>query len=282
MGYYEIKLHSCAETKEVLIAILTSYGALGFIDNEDTLITYFRDFKGADFIKNLISEIRQTISPHTDKDIVYTYLSERDWNETWKKRFQPIDIGENLTIIPPWQEKVKGRVNVIIDPAMAFGTGHHETTQRCIYLIETYKDKTNKEGFMDLGTGSGILAITASILGFKTVYAIDNDILAIEATTRNIESNNLTNIKVLHGDISEAKGIYDLVVGNLVLNVIRDNTKVISRIVKDNSFLIISGLIDGQGDEVISLMQNEGFETSDIYQDGRWSTIVFQKKPLGG
>ncbi|MCX8026777.1 MAG: 50S ribosomal protein L11 methyltransferase [Thermodesulfovibrionales bacterium] len=275
MGYYEIKIVCHTETKEILIALLNSFGANGFIDNEDTLITYFRDIKGADFIRDVLSQITQITQ--LKEQPTYTYLSERDWNETWKKRFEPITIGQNLAIIPPWQEKVEGKTNIIIDPAMAFGTGHHETTQRCLYLIEKYIDKTNKKGFMDLGTGSGILAITARILGFQDVVAIDNDILAIEATTKNLEANNLTDVTVIHADISHAKGLYDMVTANLILNVIRENTKNILNIVRRAGFLIISGLIDGQGDEIIDIMQKQKMQLLDIYQDGRWSTMIFKK-----
>ena len=116
----------------------------------------------------------------------YSLLPEKDWNENWKKNFIPIDIGNNLTIIPSWLKKDTSRIPVIIDPGMVFGTGYHETSQTCLVLIEEIAQEIRKDSCLDIGTGSGILAIGAAKLGFRHVTAVDIDPMAIDAAVRNV------------------------------------------------------------------------------------------------
>jgi ribosomal protein L11 methyltransferase len=114
--------------------------------------------------------------------IHHAVIPDEDWNRTWKAGFRPIDVGERFTILPPWEKKKNGRINLVIDPGMAFGTGHHETTRSCLVLMEKLSRPAAPEArFLDLGAGTGLLAIAASRLGYRHVAAVDTDPLAIEA-----------------------------------------------------------------------------------------------------
>ena len=163
--------------------------------------------------------LRDSGLPH-DFLFSYIYISERDWNESWKKKFQPIDVGQNLSIIPPWQEPKNGRINLIIDPGMAFGTGHHDTTRTCLEHIERVSGEGMKDRFLDVGTGTGILAIGASKLGFGEVVGVDIDPLAIDAAQRNTALNGLNNVTIQRGTISVATGVYNLIAANLLSNIL--------------------------------------------------------------
>src|SRR6266498_1985067 len=172
MSYYEFTIKISDTFREPLIQRLTDNGSLGLIENNDALVVYFPSSLDIDTIKNdltLLQTLLEKAGHGHELAYEYALIPEKDWNETWKKGFRPIDVGKRFTILPPWEKKSKDRINLVIDPAMAFGTGHHETTRSCIILMEKYAPETIKNGFLDLGTGTGILAIAARKLGYGHV-----------------------------------------------------------------------------------------------------------------
>ena len=282
MGYYEIKICCDNSQREPLIALLSEEGTLGIIDNEETFFCYFNDILSIDRILSKISNIITKVSSTFDSlnviNYSYSYISERDWNESWKKKFVPIDIeSTNFTIIAPWHQRNPDRLNLLIDPGMAFGTGHHETTRNCIRLINKFTPLVNKDSFLDLGTGTGILAICAGILGFKLITAIDNDPLAIDAARRNFRENNINNINLVFGDISLSTGKYDMIVANLLLNVLSERGILISSLLKEGGIALISGLIDGQEDVLLPTLLEGGLKLLEIVRDGNWVSLVMTK-----
>ncbi len=280
MGYYEFQIQCDSSLKEPLIALLSNSETLGILDKDNVLLCYYNDTKGIDSLLSFLQ--------HTEKALIsaagieglnfnYTYLSERDWNESWKKRFVPIDIGKHITILPPWETKKPDRINVIIDPGMAFGTGHHETTRKCLEIIMDYSNLTTRDSFADLGTGTGILAIFASLIGFRTVYALDNDPLAIDAAQRNARENQRTNIQFMLADVYEARGQFDMIVANLIFNVLYANSHRIAQLLRPSGIVILSGLIKGQEGELISILTDRGLKPIETFPNGTWVTVVMKK-----
>jgi ribosomal protein L11 methyltransferase len=277
MGYYEFIIKIPFESKEALIEHLYNAGCLGVVDNDNTIVTYFSDIIGIDKVINFIQSAKKVIKDsglNDDFSFEYVYIGERDWNESWKKRFKPIDIGKAITILPPWENKKTGRINLIIDPGMAFGTGHHETTKTCLMLIEKYsKEITKKDRFLDFGTGTAILAIAALKLGFKYALCVDIDPFAIDSAKRNAELNNLKNIKIKEGSISAVKGKFDFIAANLMSEILIQNAHEIAVRLNKSGIALLSGMIVGQEKDVISAIQREGLYVSEIFCDGRWITI---------
>ena len=194
MSWIEIKLNIPQEKMESISAYLFAQGCEGVNLTEKNVIVYFSQFRWSNEIKlALIDYIGGFVPSFSAKDIYVVRFADQDWNKKWKEYFKPLRITPRIVVIPPW-ETYKGKVGEIvitIDPKMAFGTGHHESTQLIIAGLE----KWLKEGMsvLDAGTGSGILAIIADKLGADSVMAFDNDPVALKNAFENAQLNGVSN-----------------------------------------------------------------------------------------
>ncbi len=281
MGYYEFKIKICNDSIDALIERLSELGCLGIIAVDNSLVVYFPDVVYVEKVKKELHTFKEILRDAGLSDTLfyeYEFISEKDWNESWKKNFQPIDTGERLTIIPPWVEIKPNRINLIIDPGMAFGTGHHETTQRCLILIERLsKEKAEKESFLDIGTGTGILAIAASKLGFKYVLGLDIDPLAIDAAKRNIELNGLKNIEIKCSTLEKIMKKFDFIVANLLADTLINLASDIASRLNIAGILILSGIIEGQENEIIKVYKSYKINFLERFVDNNWITLVAKK-----
>jgi len=277
MGYYEFTVTAPDESKDALLNKMSEMGCLGVSEIGKRLIAYFKDthdiIQLRDGLESFKSVLKQAgLDPGFSFD--YLYLSERDWNEPWKKRFIPMDVGEQLSILPPWETSDKSRIPLIIDPGMAFGTGHHETTKACLQLIEKFSKTSPKDRFLDVGTGTGILAIAASRLGFKAVVGVDIDPLAIDAAKRNAELNSLQNVEIQEGTITEVRGSFDMIAANLMSEVLISIAPEIAVRLNYSGIAVLSGMLNGQEDDVLHAMKRSGFSPIEVLVDGRWVSLV--------
>jgi len=280
MGYYEFTFAVADEAREALIGKAFAMGCLGCHEKGRSIVAYFTDMH--DIIK-LRDEVIAFRSSLRDGGLArgfsfdYNYLSERDWNEPWKKRFVPIHIGERLSVLPPWEKGEDGRIHIIIDPGMAFGTGHHETTKACLGLIEKYAGVTGKGKVLDVGTGTGILVIAASKLGYEEGIGVDIDPLAVDAAGRNLLLNSLRNVGILEGDISAVSGRFDLIVANLMSDVLIRIAPDIAVRLEDSGVVILSGMMVGQDTGVVEAIEKEGLNVIERHVDGRWVTLAVER-----
>lgn len=277
MGYYEFDIKVAGESLDALLNLMSGAGCLGAIEKNGGVIAYFSDTRGINEIKGSLA-LFKTILRDSGLDgslsFGYVFLSERDWNETWKKKFKPVEAGRSFYIIPPWEKGKEGRISLIIDPGMAFGTGHHETTRTCLALIERFSGSTAKNRFLDVGTGTGILAIAASKLGYKHVTAVDIDPLAVDAARRNAELNGTGNIEIIEGGISSAQGSYDFIAANLMSEILIKIAPEAPQRLDLSGAALLSGMLSGQEYGVIEAMEKEGLRFDEKFEDGRWVSVV--------
>lgn len=277
MAYYEITINIPEAFRDGLIQELTRNGCLGAIENEQGMIAYFPDsadmrqiFSGLDVVRALV----QTTFPGETLRFTQALIQEQDWNESWKKGFTPLDVGERFTVLPPWEKMRENRINLVIDPGMAFGTGHHETTRSCIVLMEKYDGKTAKDRFLDLGTGTGLLAIAASKLGFKQILAVDTDPLAVEAARMNIGLNQVHNVEIREGSIPGASGLFDVIAANIISGVLVLLAPHIAARLNTPGMSVLSGILSGQEGEVIAAMKTTGLKLIEVFRDDKWISLV--------
>ena len=264
MAYYELALTAPDESQDAIMNKLTEMGATGFLEKDGKILAYFEENADIEGICDALSGFMDVLkSSGLDPafSFEYSHLPEKDWNENWKKNFSPIDIGENLTIIPSWLKKDTSRIPVIIDPGMVFGTGYHETSQACLVIIEKISKGEQKESCLDIGTGSGILAIGAAKLGFRHVTAVDIDPMAIDAAKRNVEENSLLNVSVKEGDITSAEGAFDLIAANLLSGILIDIAPEIVSRLNPGGKAVLSGMLAGQEGDVIKALRKSRTHT---------------------
>jgi len=277
MEYIEITVTVAEESKEAVMYRMDEMGALGLVDQDGRIIAYFEQKTSPAEICHELTGFKDVLtSSGLDPSLSCSFqvLPDRDWNETWKKNFRPIDVGDSLTIIPSWLPVETERIPVIIDPGMVFGTGHHETTQTCLVLIERLAKHPVRKSFLDLGTGTGILAIGAARLGFEQVMAVDIDPLAVDAATRNVAANGLTNIDIREGTIASVSGTFDAIVANLLSAILVEMAPELSQRLNPDGTAILSGLLVGQEEGVVRAMSSVGLTCRERVIDGKWISLI--------
>ncbi|MBE6610624.1 MAG: 50S ribosomal protein L11 methyltransferase [Ruminococcaceae bacterium] len=196
----------------------------------------------------------------------------------WKKYYKPIHIGEKVVIVPMWEEyeAEADEVTVKMDPGMAFGTGTHETTALCAEMIEKYMPKGVRA--LDVGTGSGILAILESKLGAGAVEALDIDHNAVKVAKENCEANGVSNVVCKQSDlIAEAQGIYGFISANIVADIIIRMAGNVGDYMVPGGILVVSGIIEPQAEQVISVFKSSGFALKDKIDKNDWNAFAFVK-----
>jgi len=219
-------------------------------------------------------------------DPTFTLLAEADWAEAWKAHYGVIHVGRRTVIVPRWQEYIpaEGERVVTLDPGMAFGTGTHPTTRLCLAALE----EAIRPGMdvLDLGTGSGVLAIAAARQGAASVLALDIDDLAVAAARENVAANGVEHVvRVERGSLGVVlsyadaeRSRYDLALVNILARVICDLLgQGLAAVLKPGGVLIGSGIIDTQEQEVQAALQKAGIAVIARHVERDWVTLVGRK-----
>lgn len=279
--WYALDVEIEAEAREAVEYALMEAGALGTetSEAEGTLLrvnAYFTDTPDRELIRAELSDaLRLYELPSSSvREMNAREVADQDWLDEWKKGWQPVEVGERFIIAPPWSEipDERGRIVVRIEPGMAFGTGTHETTRLCLAALEKYFAGSS---FLDVGTGTGILAIAAvKLFHDARVEACDTDADAIEIARKNARLNGVEErITFRAGRIDDSTTSADCVCANLTADVILQLLPTL--IGATCGRLILSGILDSQTEAVNAGLQECGVTTpTEIMQDGEWITLV--------
>jgi len=211
--------------------------------------------------------------------VAWQLIHEEDWASSWKQHWQPLDVGDRFSIYPAWIEppSQSERKRIRLDPGFAFGTGVHPTTQLCLESLEMRIDETAPNQIVaDIGCGSGILSIAASMLGASKVFAVDTDPLAVSATLENSRLNQIYNIVVIQGSIEDVKAqgeLLDGIVCNILAEVIKPMIPDMTAITKPDGWLILSGILLEQSNEIVSILEKHGWTIAVLWQREGWCCI---------
>ena len=211
-------------------------------------------------------------------------VNDSDWNENWKKYFHATEIGKRLTIVPSWEEydNRENRVLLHIDPGAAFGTGTHATTSLCLELLQDYiKDGS---AMLDIGCGSGILAIASVLLGAESAVGVDIDAQSVKTARENAEINGVSDrTEFIVGDLAEkVSGRFPVVCANIVADVVIRLLDGAEKYIADGGVLIVSGIIDIRENDVLEAAKKHGYEISQKRYRDNWCAFALRRKTDAG
>ena len=262
---------------DILAAILCENGYESFVPDEIGLTAYI---KKELFNSDILTEVVSSFPMGNKITLSHKVIEGQDWNSEWEKNyFQPIIIGDRCVIHSSFHNDVPSvEYDIVIDPKMAFGTGHHATTSLIIrQLLEMdLKDKA----VMDMGTGTGILAILCAMRGAKNISAIEIDEFAYVNAVENVKLNGVSQIKVLHGDATllRAENKVDVFIANINRNIITNDINAYDDNLKPGGAMLLSGFYE---DDIPVIMEKDdrlglGYKSHSV--QNRWSCLILTKK----
>ena len=206
---------------------------------------------------------------------------DADWKDKWKENFKPSKVTNRIVVKPTWEDynAKAGELVLEIDPGSAFGTGTHETTSLCMKLLEKYTDGMENARVIDVGCGSGILSISAALLGCPYVLGTELDPQAVRIARENVDLNGVSSqVRVLEADLLEGINYKaDVIVANLMHDLVMKLSPDAMRHLDDGGIFISSGILTEKRDQVAEAVQNAGFEILEIPEDGEWCAIAARR-----
>lgn len=288
--WFEISVLVDEEAADAVSSHLFDIGAQGVIDEAEPGKLALRRLRahlpdGVDAAA-ILDEVRaylgelDAIFPGTATAVVAgQMLDAEDWSETWKKHFPAIEIGSRLRVRPPWIAACGDRLELEIDPAMAFGTGHHESTRGCLLALEElFAREGAQTPVLDVGTGSGILSLAAARLGTRLAIAIDTDPIAARATRVNAERNGLAaSLAVANADLRAVRGAYPVILANLYARVLYELMPAFAALAAPGGRLIVAGILEFDRTAIERRAEEAGFAVEAVRPLEGWPTLVLRK-----
>lgn len=274
MEYRIYSFQVAEEVKDLLLASLLEVGFDSFEEDESRLDAYISE-ESIDTAKELqIEKIAQKFNLH----YTWEFLEDQNWNSLWEQGFKPVRIDDFCYVRADFHPPVDDvRFDLVINPKMAFGTGHHETT----FMVMRYMEKIDfvNKNVLDYGCGTGILGILASKLQSNSIWAIDHDPHSVENAAENAEVNNIHNIKIMEGDLEilgEKK--FDIILANINKNVLLRTMERLSNHIFDGGILLISGILNSDKPTLISSAESNGFAVLESQSLGDWTALKLLRK----
>ncbi len=280
--WLELSVQAQGPVQDTISSFLVENGSTGVVCAERSLRAFFPeavdDAALRPVVRHYLRGLRDIFPGGFVGRTRWRVIAEKNWHDGWRDHFKPQKIGKRFLVTPPWiRPKDTRRLTVLIEPAMAFGTGTHETTRCCLEFIDELCAETVPPKALDVGTGSGVLAIGLAALGVREVLALDNDPVALEAARANLRLNGLDHAVTLSGtSVGRVRRLFPLVVANIILETLVELAGPLSRRVSTKGALILSGLLH---DHVPAVVQRfPGFCLEQHRQRKEWSTLLLRRK----
>jgi len=296
-GWMEVSLCGPTLAMEAIADFLHRLGSAGAVFSEDPkarpgseVITAFLP-RAADLgeklqeLRTYLAGLRQLWPESAWGELETRTVIEQDWVDEWKKSFSPLPVSERFWVVPTWREvpepaKQPGRLVIRLDPGMAFGTGLHASTRACLHEIETLVPERTRS-VLDLGTGSGILAIAGRMLGADRVLAVDLDPAALKVAQKNAEINGISGIEFRAGGADPEARLsnqpFDLVLANIFANELIRLKPLLLRHLAPAGWLVLAGILFQQAEEVEAAFQQTGLRLVERPREEEWVALVFEQ-----
>ncbi len=265
---------------DLLSGLLWQLDIEGINEDENSLIIFANELSNVTKIdvESLLS-IAKNENLIENFAVIESNIEEINWNEEWEKKIEVIEVSDKIVIKPTFRdyEPKENQLVITIDPKMSFGTGEHETTKLVLQLLD--KHIKNAKSVLDVGSGTGVLGIAASLLGAEHVVGIDNDEWCIENGLENIELNNVqSKVEVKLAEIDSVKDEpFDLILANINRHILIEISNSILQLSKKDGILILSGLLYTDREEILEIYSKIGFNLIDEKRLGEWIALVFNQ-----
>lgn len=268
---FQFKIHPPVPASEILIAELGSLGFESFVENEDGVTAYILK---EEFKENMLTEVRILDSDEFKISYSSSEIQQVNWNEEWEKNFQPIVVDDICSVRAPFHPKPETEFDIVIEPKMSFGTGHHATTHMMIQFI--LKNEWKGKSVLDMGCGTGVLAILCSQKGANPVEAIDIDNWCYLNTMENIERNNVPEISVKEGGaelLGEKK--YDVIIANINRNILLNDMQKYVSVLQPDGDLYLSGFYKEDIPIIQEACEKLGLKFQENLEKDKWVAVKF-------
>lgn len=279
--YKELEIIADSQLSEQLIAIFSQLGFEGFWEDGPVLRCFISSARWNDAMLSEIQNVANTIrrsSTSAIPTISVKNVEDRNWNEEWEKTIQPIHVTERIVITPTWHEykAQPGELVLTIDPKMSFGTGYHETTRLVLKLMEKYVERETT--LLDVGTGTGVLAIAGIKLGASSAIGVDNDEWSYNNAIENIGLNHVEDsVKIILGGIAlVGEGKFDMIVANIQRNVLEPLLPEMKKLLNTNGVVILSGLLTGDEEPMRRAARDSRLEIREMLSENEWIAFTLQ------
>jgi ribosomal protein L11 methyltransferase len=268
---FDFKVKPLQPASDILMAELGELGFESFVENEEGLLAYILKSEWKEQTLNDLFVLQ-----HPDFEITWTSkeIEQQNWNAEWEKNFHPIRVGDGCMVRAPFHAKEEVTFDIVIEPKMSFGTGHHETT----YMMLQHILNTDFEGksVLDMGCGTGVLAILAKMKGARSADAIDIDEWCYLNSLENVERNNCADIQVFQGDSSLLKGKkYDIILANINRNILLEDIPIYANSLNKGGALFLSGFYLEDLDAISSKCAANGLEFEKNLEKNRWVSAKY-------
>jgi len=270
---YHFTINPVELGSEILIAELGEKAFESFIETETGISAFVQKDL---WDTNILEDIQILDNPEFKIEYTFEEIEQVNWNEEWEKNFEPIDVDGKCHVRAPFHEKTSAEYDIVIEPKMSFGTGHHETTHMMIqHILET--DFTNKKT-LDMGCGTAILAILAEMKGAQPIDAIDIDNWCYLNSIENAERNNCKHISVYEGDASLLDGKkYDIIIANINRNILLNDMQQYVDCLNENGTLFLSGFYTEDIPVISESCTSKGLTYVKQFERNNWVALKFEK-----
>ncbi|MUU78045.1 50S ribosomal protein L11 methyltransferase [Winogradskyella endarachnes] len=268
---YNFKVKPLQPATEILIAELGYAGFESFVETEEGVTAYIQK---DEWNENILDDIYILSSDEFEITSEFNEIEQTNWNEEWEKNFNPIIVDDVVSVRAPFHEKPDTKYDLIIEPKMSFGTGHHETTYMMIQHI--LKNDFVGKSVLDMGCGTGVLAILAEKVGATKLDAIDIDNWCYLNSLENVERNDCNNISVYEGDVKLLKGkSYDSIIANINRNILLADISSYAKCLNTNGTLYLSGFYEEDIPIITAECEKHMLKLNETIQKGRWVSLKF-------
>ena len=277
--YFNIKALDSAEintemVREILVAELGALNFESFVNKDDGLQAYIQENA---FDEQAVKDLYILLNPNFEFKIEVNSIEQQNWNAEWEKNFEPIEVDGKCVVRASFHDKKEVEFDIVITPKMSFGTGHHETTHQMISQILNLEMKSKR--VLDMGCGTGVLAILAAMKGANSITAIDIDEWAYLNTMENVLENNCDQIVVKHGGAELiGKDSFDFVFANINLNILLNDMGAYASVMHSGSKIIFSGFYTSDIPLIDKKAESLGMYSIGKTQKNKWAALLYQMR----